>query len=130
MNSVFDLEYRDAANYRAGERVVVSGEITQDQIDEISRNLEDGQFIIAHQVGLPTPAEKLHAEFGVDSDDHVFTTLEQWESDQPTIADFLTEDPATIEMTVEELARKIGSASWDVSGEMERQGLLDILLSA
>lgn len=130
MNTQFDLEYRDASNYRAAARVVVKGEINQDQIDKISRNLEDGMFIIAHQVGLPTPAERLHNEFGASSDDHVFTTLEQWEADQPTIADFLTEDPATIDMTVDDLAEKIGTASWDVSGEMERQGLLDLLLSA
>jgi len=130
MNSQFDLEYRDASNYRASVTVVVKGEINQDQIDKISRNLEDGMFIIAHQVGLPTPAEQLHHEFGTSDDDHVFTVIEQWEADQPTIADFLTEEPATIEMTVDELAEKIASASWDISAEMDRQGLLDCLLSA
>jgi hypothetical protein len=130
MNSQFDLEYRDASNNRSGATVIVVGEINQAMIDEISRNLDDGKLIIAHQVGLPTPAEVLHSEFGVSIDDHVYTTLEQWEDDVPTIADFLTDHPATIDITVEELARKIGSASWDISGEMDRQGLLDCLLSA
>jgi len=125
MNTRLDLEYRDASNYRANASVVVKGEITQEMICHIDQNLEDGMFIISHQVGLPTPAERLHGEYGgADEDDHVFTALEEWEDgDLPSVEDLLTCDAPTIDMTVDVLAQKIGSAYWDVGAEMIRQDL-------
>lgn len=124
MNTRFDLEYRDASNYKASASVVVDGEITQEMINQIGQNLEDGTDIIADQVGLPTPAEQLHSEFGGPSeDDHVYTTLEQWEDEEPVVADFLTDEPATFHMSIEELCQMISSAEWDVGKEMLRQDI-------
>lgn len=124
MNTQLNLTYRDASNYKASSTVVLKGEITQELIDAITQNLEEGCMIIADQVGLPTPAEQLYAEFGgPGEDDHVFTAIEQWDEDQLTLADFLTQVPATLDMTIAEVAQSISKATWDVGKEMERQGI-------
>jgi hypothetical protein len=126
MNTRIDLEYRDADNFRKGEVVVVSGAITGPMIEAIRSNLEDDMFIIANQVGLPTPAEKLHSDHGgPKAADHVYTIMEGWDDDELRPEDLLTSEPPTHDLSIGELAQKIASARWDVPAEMDRQGIPD-----
>lgn len=121
MNTRLDLEYRDASNYKANICVVLEGEITPDMISQIGDHLDDGDCIIADQVGLPTPSEQLFREFdGPSEDDHVYTAIEQWSDGDPVVADFLTDAPPTLEMSVWKFTQIITSTVWDVSREMMR----------
>lgn len=121
MNTRLDLEYRDASNYKANICVVLEGEITPDMISQIGDHLDDGDCIIADQVGLPTPSEQLFREFdGPGEDDHVYTAIEQWSDGDPVVADFLTDAPPTLEMSVWKFTQIITSTVWDVSREMMR----------
>jgi hypothetical protein len=119
MNTKLSLIYRDADNYSASKDVVITGEITQQQIDKIKENLVDGCFIIAHQVGLPTPSENFG---GMDNYpnweiDHVYTMLFDG---KPTSEQLHTAEVATIDMTIDELAKNISITSWDINAELNR----------
>jgi hypothetical protein len=120
-NTKINLLYRDASNYKTALDVVVKGAITRQQIKQIKSNLDDGQFIIAHQVGLPTPSFNFAGKDGWPNDDldHVWTTLEDFEDD-PEPEELHTSDVSTVGMTIEQLANAIANAKWDIAAEMER----------
>lgn len=114
------VQYADASNWKQQATIILSGTPEAEDIRAAVENLEDGEFLIAHQVGLPTPQE------GSDSDDdHVFCTLDIFEGANPEndIKCFLTDSKPTIDMTIGELLRKIASQKWDVPAEMARLGL-------
>jgi len=123
MNTKIELMYRDGDNYKAFITVVVSGVITDEQTATMQEGLTDGHFIIAEQVGLPTPSE---AFMGLDSfpseSDHVYTTVCEFYENEPDASDLHTTDSPTIDMDVGELVRRIDEADWDVGVEMERLG--------
>ena len=52
MNTKISYMYRDADNYKIYHSEVLSGEISQQQIEEITACLNDGEYFIPHQVGL------------------------------------------------------------------------------
>lgn len=45
--------YRDASNYKKGNTVIVSGTFSEEQIDTIIECLDEGEYFIPKQVGLP-----------------------------------------------------------------------------
>ncbi|ABO59718.1 hypothetical protein LA345_40735 (plasmid) [Burkholderia vietnamiensis] len=122
-NTRLDLIYCDAGNYRVSETVVLAGAISSKQLELIRSKLEDGCQIIAHQVGLPTPAVQQRDNDGFPNDelDHVFTTLEVFESGHAEIDDLLTQDPPTHAFTIDELMQRFAAVqSWDIAAEWER----------
>ena len=64
--------YRDASNYKRHNRQVVSGQITETKVADIISCLDDGEYFIPEQVGLP--ADRLD-EYERDSDDHCWLEL-------------------------------------------------------
>lgn len=120
-NTKISLMYRDADNYKAHKEVIVSGAITAEQIQQIRSGLEDGQFIIADQVGLPTPSFDFmkYDSWPNDDSDHVWTTLPDFEGDVSP-AELHTTDEETEEITIEQLAEAIANAKWDVPTEWAR----------
>lgn len=70
-------------------------------------NLQDGEFIIAQQVGLPTPAEQFTQDYAfLSSDDHVWTRIARPESDAD-LANCLTPAPPSLTISMQELAKKL-----------------------
>lgn len=69
-NTLFEFLYRDASNYKTLNRVLLEGELTQEEIEEIY-SCCDGCFFIAEQVGLS------HSFPGtsITEDDHVWCTM-------------------------------------------------------
>lgn len=71
MNTRIDYLYRDASNYKQPNSVVVSGLFTARQVGEILGCLNDGEYFIPSQVGLP------ETRFGeITEDDHCWLNLE------------------------------------------------------
>ncbi len=105
MNTRMEYLYRDAANYKSLNRVIVVGTITEDQKKEIYETLENGTFFIPEQIGLD-----LYRGWDVTEDDHPYCELD-------VDHDFYeTEDPADDEMfTVKDLVAAFASTSgkWD-----------------
>jgi len=125
MNTELNLEYRDAANWGTSETVILAGEITPELYDRIKRKLSGGDDLIAYQVGLPTPSEKMdeYATFPTE-DDHVWTTISEFTDEPDSVQDLLTDAEPTEEMTLEEFVEKLEQISeWDVGAEMERLGI-------
>jgi hypothetical protein len=129
MNTKLDLMYRDASNYKASQSVVLAGEITAEQIAAIASKLDDGAFLIAHQVGLPTPSDAFSGNDNYPNDDidHVFTTLVEFENaretdnELPAPEDFLTDEAPTMPLDIATLASRIASTSeWNVVAEWDR----------
>lgn len=126
MNTILRLMYRDASNYKASQDVVVAGAITEAQIAAIAAKLQDGEFFIANQVGLPTPSFQFCGKDGWPSDelDHVFTTLTAFSDGKPAVEDFLTDLEPTEGMTVPELVARFeaieSAESWGVVAEWNR----------
>ena len=126
MNTLITLKYVDADNYKQSIEFVLAGEITDEQITTISAKLEDGECIIAQQLGLPTPSEKmaeLHT-FPTESD-HVFTTIEEFQDGLPKAIDMLTDDVPTIpDYSADTFVMSILSVTeWDIQTEMTRLGM-------
>ncbi len=122
-NTELFLMYRDADNYKAYLTVVLAGAITDEQLAAIKPKLSDGCFIIAEQVGLPTPSFQFsHYDNWPNEDcDHVFTTWGAFEGGVPTAAEMLTDDEPTIELTVDQLVVNILAVEeWDVEKEWRR----------
>lgn len=121
MNTEIKLMYVDADNYKKTDRVVLAGEISADQIERIQECLDDGEFLIAHQLGLPSPVEQMEA---LGEADHVWTTMTAFQhGEEPSPEDMLTQDAPTLAMTVDQFVAAIEAVEWDTHAEMERLGL-------
>lgn len=57
--SVFEYLYRDASNYKAYGSVILRGSVSTDEKKRLLGYLNDGQWFIAEQVGLPPLFEEL-----------------------------------------------------------------------
>lgn len=91
-NTRINYLYRDADNYKVHNECVITGEITQEQIDTIISTLEDGEYFIPHLVGLP---EKKFDTYDPQADHPFFELNENCFE--------LTDFAATLELTVAEL---------------------------
>lgn len=71
-NSLIELMYRDAGNYKSYRTEIVVGEISVDDWQAIVATLDMGELFVAEQVGLvqPEPSAGLDPEL-----DHGFTCL-------------------------------------------------------
>lgn len=129
MNTQISLMYRDADNYKTYHTEVLAGEITAEQVAAVAEALDDGTFLIAEQVGLPTPSFSEVGRRGWPSNasDHVFTTLASFEEaleegkDLPSLESLLTEDAPTLAMDIATLVERIvGVSEWFVKPEWAR----------
>lgn len=83
--------YRDAGNYKKGNTVVVEGTFSEEQISTIMECLNEGEYFIPKQVGLP------EERFGKwTQDDHCWFELSRDGFRK-------TEAVATVTITAEEL---------------------------
>ena len=104
MNTEMSYLYRDGANYKKRNFVVLEGEITEDQINEIMDCLNAGEYFIPRQIGLPeerfpdSPTEDDHCWFELSEDCFESTSM----------------DP-TVDITVSQLLERFQEAkdAWD-----------------
>jgi hypothetical protein len=67
----FEYRYRDAGNFKANGRLLLKGKLSESERGEIIARLEDSEFFIAEQVGIPTLYDGLYAiNGGPNDDDH------------------------------------------------------------
>lgn len=122
-NTRISLLYRDASNYKYTVEVVLAGLLTVEQLATLRSAASDGCFIIAHQVGLPTPSFQAKGKDDWPSDelDHVWTTLAV-DDGSMSLSDWHTADPCTLPMPVSEFVAEVAAmkGNWDVAGEWER----------
>lgn len=99
------IGYRDASNYKAGRDVVLAGRLTPEQLAAMTASLQDGEFLIPSQVGLPD----IQSDAGTSwsEDDHVFHTFEgiKFTGDEPTLGTTVADMVA---------AWPKGEGGWDV----------------
>lgn len=123
MNTKLCLLYRDASNYKTSKEVVLAGEITAEQIAVIGAKLDEGEYLIAEQVGLPTPSWEFRDKDGWPSDDldHVFTTLTAFSEGSPEVESMLTDEEPTEEMSIDDLVARFAAVdSWNIVAEWQR----------
>lgn len=82
MNTKITYLYRDAANYKETESVVVSGRMS---LGDVLLYLDEGEYFAPADVGLPHPGPKL-ASWPDEDDDHCWCSLDA-ESFEPTDED-------------------------------------------
>jgi hypothetical protein len=89
MNTRFTYTYRDANNYKNVGEAVVAGEITAAQRQQIDMALDDGEFFVPIQVGLPDCSEISRGYMPCEAD-HAWTELDVHEiettEDAPSVA--------------------------------------------
>lgn len=74
--SVFDYCYRDASNYKAWGSLLLSGHVSEADVEDLRRHLNSGEFFIAEQLGIPPLYSELWELSGGQSvDDHVWHTF-------------------------------------------------------
>lgn len=122
-NTELDLTYRDGSNYKTTCRIVLAGQIQWSHVQVMKRHLNEEQFCIPRQIGLPVPAEDFQNRhtFPTD-DDHPWTDLElpNCPADVPH---FWTDKEPTVSMSVDELTKTIAATTWDEIAEMKILGL-------
>ncbi len=109
MNTLINYLYRDADNYKVYNHCVIEGEISSEQVAEIMDSLEDGEYFIPNQVGLP---EKRFDVIDPKADHCYFELCDD---------DFeLTEALAEIDLTVDQLVENFRKAkgSWDANSSV------------
>jgi len=68
---VFEYLYRDASNYKAWGKILLSGVPSQNDIATLRACLESDEYFVAEQVGLPAVYKELwDLSGGPTSDDH------------------------------------------------------------
>lgn len=124
MNTGLQLQYYDESGYSQSIDVILRGEITSSQIKTIGMSLNEGDSIIAEQVGLPTPSEQFASEFEFPTDnDHVWTTINEFRDGEPVAENMLTDGEPNIDMSVDQFIESLQQVNWDIGGEMERLGI-------
>lgn len=126
MNTLITLKYVDANNCKSLVDFVLSGSITDAQLSTIAKKLDEGECIIADQIGLPTPSRQMAERFDFPTEsDHVWTTIEEFQAGVPKAKDLMTElEPSLPDYTVDVFVTSItGIDSWDEVSEMSRVGI-------
>lgn len=104
MNTKINYLYRDASNYKQPQSVVVEGELSKGQIEQIYETC-DGEYFIPAQIGLP------EIRFDkITEDDHCWFEIGEIE---------LTEDKPTELETAEEIYKNfmnVKEKGWDDVG--------------
>jgi hypothetical protein len=114
MNTKISYRYRDAANYKESNTVILSGELAESEKKEILKRLDGGEYFIPSQVGLEDIQPQM--EGFPSQDDHVFHELESVEN---------TDDPPDTDMSAKTLLESFrGVERWDISAAMEKLGLV------
>lgn len=72
MNTKIEYMYRDADNYKKYKTVILEGVLTPEEIRDLLNCLDDGEFFIAQQVGLPDA----HFDRYDPESDHPWMTLD------------------------------------------------------
>ncbi len=106
-NTRISYLYRDACNYKQHNEVVVPGTFTQEQIESIIASLNEGEYFIPVQVGLPE--ERFER---ITEDDHCWFELSRDGFEE-------TNAEASVDMTPDEVVAKFLEAkgNWDDSKE-------------
>lgn len=107
MNTQIYYLYRDASNYKNMNWQVVSGTLTDEQIEKITESMDGGEYFIPRQVGLPE--ERFEK---ITEDDHCWFEISRI---------FKTDSEPTLELTAEELYQNFINASgnWNETDWME-----------
>ncbi|KVP39855.1 hypothetical protein [Burkholderia ubonensis] len=128
LNTQINLMYRDADNHKEFMTEVVAGAITQEQVAQIAARLQGRIFVIAEQIGLPTPSFLYCGKYRWPTTraDHVFTTWLDFEDAQedglelPAAEGMRTEKEPTLDLDIDTLVARILSVTWDVKTEWTR----------
>jgi hypothetical protein len=67
---VFEYQYRDASNYKAWNCILLEGQFSKNDENNIRTCLESGEFFVAEQVNLPPLEELWGLSGGPTEDDH------------------------------------------------------------
>ena len=124
MNTKFSYEYRDGDNYKAHETIILKGELTKKEIQNmLDHCLSEG--FLPRQVGLKPIQYKLQLldethNFNEDGDydpymggnDHVFHTIDEYSFES-------TKEPSTEEFTVHDLYNRFKSVDWNIEEELD-----------
>ena len=92
MNTKISYQYRDGCNYKMANECIVQGAITPEQQKQIQSCLDDDEYFIPRQVGLP---ERRFEKFDPEVD-HIWFELSEDGFE-------LTEDEPTCDQTAEAL---------------------------
>lgn len=105
MNTRISYLYRDAANYKVLNSVVISGELSDKQIEVIIGCLDEEGYFIPSQVGLPEVKFE-----DTNEDDHCWFELDKKGFEK-------TDEEPTVEINANELYERFMKAkdNWDDS---------------
>ena len=71
--TAFEYRYRDASNYKVSSRILLSGQLSESDRALIASKLQDGEYFIAEQVGVPPLYQALYdLSDGPTDDDHAW----------------------------------------------------------
>lgn len=90
MNTKVNYLYRDADNYKQHNEEIISGTITEEQIQQILETLNDGEYFIPHLIGF---AEVFCGS--ITDSDHPYFELHQTDFEE-------TEAEPTVNLTAEQ----------------------------
>ena len=113
-NTRISYQYRDGSNYKQFQELVLFGTLTVKQQTLIINKLEEGEYFIPSQVGLPDLQDRMISF--PNSDDHVWHELHSFEdvtkeqTHPMTAKELLNMFKAVKEWSVEETSKELGIA--------------------
>lgn len=109
VNTKIQYLYRDAANYKVTNTVIIPGRMTEEQIKRILATLDEGEYFQPHKVGLPEKRfDKEDPEL-----DHPWFELTKEDFSETTEA-------ATLQITPRELVRRFEENSKEEARQMQQ----------
>ena len=115
MNTIIYYLYRDRSNYKEDEEIILEGTLTPQQIDNIFKKFDNGEFFIPSQVGLDNLQDRMF-NFPTE-DDHVWHELEREEITT-------TCEPANVTMSALDLYNNFMKITeWNVAEISKELGL-------
>ena len=109
MNTLITYQYRDAANYKEFDTVIISGLLSLNDIEDY---LYDKEFFIPSEIGL----KDLHPE-NLNQDDHIWHEILEISH---------THEKPTVNITAEKIVsnfRKASLEKWNILEASKRLGL-------
>jgi len=94
--TILEYQYRDAGNYKAFGELLLEGEMTPNDLADLTPYLYDGEYFIPEEVGIQPLQPLLWEEFGSANEDdhgwHIFVGTREAGIEEKTLSAWGTKD--------------------------------------
>lgn len=87
---VFEYLYRDAGNFKAWGELLLEGELTAEEVAQLTARFDQGELFIAEQIGVPTLYEELWRQCQCEPSDELDHVWHEFSEIRPATGEDLS----------------------------------------